>query len=292
MTNPVSRMGLDHPAQSTVGDASLYSRVEAIYSALGNAIQCRWIIIASLANGATVTGQIHGLRLPFPVLKFVAYTAANALDDGTGELTIKEISQLGIVPNGGNPTTQIDVTNNTGGTLTNLRILVKQNLDSIYQRFVDPSLTAGGNVYATLAAAIAAANAGDKIYVKGSETIITLITQSVADLTIEWAPTAKTIIGGSLTAGMNVTGARCRLIAPYLRADSTSCVYALKVAAADCRVINGIVENSAGVTQTAPIQINGGGARAYADIGIIVTGGAVTNDFEDNIGTLRGSFAR
>lgn len=291
MTNPLSRRGYNHPSQSSAGDATLYSNIETIYSSIGNDLMSRWGVISSLANGASAS-FIHGLRLPFPLLKFVAYTSSSATDDGTGELTIKLGSLVTYAPDGTNPTTTVTVTNNSGGTLTNLRILAKQDIDSSSQKFVDPSITAGGNVYAKLADAIAAASAGDTITVRGTETVTTAITQSVADLTIMWAPLAKTVAGGSITSILNITGARCRLVAPYLRVDNTTVTYPLKVAAADCRVMDGIIETNAAVTLTAAVQINSGGNRAKVDLGILVTTGTVTSDFEDNVGTLRGSFAR
>lgn len=295
MTNPVSRAALDHPAQSTTGDASLYSRVEALYFQLGNHLASRWIIISSLANGATTTGRSHGLRVPFPVLGFFYYTAANANDDGTGELT-PIYSGVTVVPTSGNATTQVDVTNNTGGTLTNLRILVLQTSNSFYQRIVDPSLTAGGNVYATLADAISGAVAGDKILVRGTETITAAVTINKADLTIEWSPGAKTVVGSgsTQTVGLvvNGSGPRCRLIAPYLRLDNTTTVYGYRASGQDIRISDGIMQNNGAGTVTAALQVNSGGERCRADIGIIESSGTVTNDFEDNVGTLRGSFAR
>lgn len=291
MTNPVSRMGLDHPDLATAGGASLFARVEALYYALGNAMPTRWLASASLANAATVT-LTHTLRVGFAQLRFAVYTAANSSDDGTAALT-RVLDGVTIIENVTNPTTQIDVTNSTGGTLTNLRILVWQDFSSEYQRVVDPSLTASGRVYATLAAAIAAASAGDKILVKGTHNTTTGVTVNVADLTIAFAPLAKLTSSSTAAFILSVTAARCRLVAPYLRSDGASMVNAIKTSAADTRVTDGIIEsnNAAGITNG--FQVLAGGLRALADIGLVETSGVVTNEFDDaTVMTLRSRIVR
>lgn len=294
MTNPVSRMGLDHPDLATAGGASLFARVETLYKSLANPMSTRWLSAASLANGATTT-LTHGLRIGFAQLRFAVYTASDSNEVGTADHTriLEGASGVSIVETGANPTTQIDIINNSGGTLTNLRVLVWQDFHTDYQRIVDPSLTASGRIYATLAAAIAAAAAGDKILVKGTHNVTSGVAVNVADLTIEWAPLAKLTSSGAATELLSISAARCRLIAPYLRSDGASVTHAIKVSAADLRIVGGIVESNNAAGMTSALQINSGGVRAIADLGLIATSGTITNDFDDTVvQTLRGSFGR
>lgn len=288
MSTP-GRIAWTHPDLGTAGGSVLWTQINTLWGTAGDDLGGRWLSFSAVANSGVVTFT-HNFGVPFSEIEARFFTGSSA--------PFSWLDGCSFAANGTNPTTQIDVTfPGSGGPFTGFA-WIRQTTGSNPRRparIVDPSQTANGNVYATLASAIAAAVAGDHIYVKGTETLTALVTQSVADVTIEWAPGAKTVVGSSSsqTAGLSITGARCRLLAPYIRVDNTAAVYAIKTSAADTRILDGIVEtNNAGLTLTAPLQINSGGARCKAEYGILVTSGAVTNDFEDNVGTLRGSFAR
>ena len=329
-TTDVSRLILAHPDLGTLGGAGLHAQILAIYKKIGDNLSSRILVNLNVLNAATATFE-HDFRAPFGELRWDLYLAASTDPYDLTRISSSSspaLSAFTVSATAGFVTTKIDVLNSSGAT-RNLVLVVHmdplklaegdvQDVDvttvaptdgqtmtydtasgkwkpvsvARFNKIVDPSATAGGYVYTTLEAAIAAASAGDLILVKGTETVTTAITQNIADLTIEWKQGAKTVAGGSITSILNVTGARCRLIAPYFRVDNTTVTYPLKVAAADCRVTDGIVETNAAVTVTAAIQINAGGTRAFANLGILNTTGTVTNDFEDNVGTLRGSFGR
>lgn len=174
--------------------------------------------------------------------------------------------------------------------------LAKLEKHSVYERIVDPTATPAGRVYATLALALAAAEDGDRILVRGSHAITAGLTLSdyVANgIEIEWAPEAYLTIAGTATRGLVVDVPRARLIRPWLRASGTALAYAIEIAAADCRVERGILEvNNVALALSAALLVSTGGERSLAELGINVLAGTVSADFEDNVGSLRGSFAR
>ena len=126
MTNPLSRTGFNHPAQSTAGDGSLYTSIEAIYQAIGDDLTSRWFTSPSLANGATVT-LTHSLNLAFVDLDFRFYTYTGTFTSNITALTRATRGPAGVsvIANVTNPTTQIDVTNNTGGTISLATLVVQ-----------------------------------------------------------------------------------------------------------------------------------------------------------------------
>lgn len=119
MTNPLSRFGFNHPAQGAVGDAALYSNIEAIYQGIGDALTSRFFTSASVTSGSTVT-LTHGLNLAFTELDFRFYTYTGSFTANSTALTRATRGPAGVsvIANVTNPTTQIDVTNNTGGTIS------------------------------------------------------------------------------------------------------------------------------------------------------------------------------
>lgn len=123
MTNPLSRRGLNHPAQDRQDYAQLYADVEALYQTLGDDSLSRWFTSPSLANGATVT-LVHGLNLAFSELDFRFYTYTGTFTANTTPIT-RLPTGITVAPTSGFATTKIDVTNNTGGTIS-LATLVLQ----------------------------------------------------------------------------------------------------------------------------------------------------------------------
>lgn len=118
MTTPLSRMRFTHPTQGQAGDATLYSQIEVIYQAIGDAMPFRWFTSASLANGATVT-LTHNFLLAFAEMQFRFYTYTGTFGPTTA-LTrqAQGASGVSVIANVTNPTTQVDITNNTGGTIS------------------------------------------------------------------------------------------------------------------------------------------------------------------------------
>lgn len=116
MTNPLSRMGFNHPVQGAPGDATLYSNIETIYQTIGDAMPFRWFLAPSLANGAELN-LVHSLNLAFSELTFRVYTYTGTFSANTTALT-RVKTGFTVAADGTNPTTTTDFTNTSGGTLS------------------------------------------------------------------------------------------------------------------------------------------------------------------------------
>jgi hypothetical protein len=115
MSTIVSRLQLDHPALGAAGGSGLHAAVEAIYTKIGNNISSRILVALNLNNLATAT-LTHDFLTAFGNLRYDLYlydevtTALTRLDDVSSPLR----SAFAVTANGTNPTTQIDVVNNSG----------------------------------------------------------------------------------------------------------------------------------------------------------------------------------
>jgi len=113
----VSRLVLTHPALGTTGGAGLHASIEAIYAKIGNNISTRILTAVGLANAATATVE-HSMKTAFGEFRYDLYlynTATLALTRVTSA-TSPSLSQFTIIANVTNPTTHIDITNNSGAT--------------------------------------------------------------------------------------------------------------------------------------------------------------------------------
>jgi hypothetical protein len=158
----VSRLQLDHPALDDPGGNALHTQVEDLYIKIGDNLSARYFEVIGLANSGTTT-LTHNFKMPFDELAFKIYALAGA----GGELTVTDEDQYDIVANGGNPTTQIDVTNNTGGVST-FAVLMQSiggtgGGQNSYSIVVD---AAGGGDYLTIKEGIEAATAGQSVYIR------------------------------------------------------------------------------------------------------------------------------
>jgi len=113
----VSRLVLTHPALGTTGGAGLHASIEAIYAKIGNNISTRILTAVGLANAATATVE-HSMKTAFEEFRYDLYlynTVTLALTRVTSA-TSPSLSQFTIIANVTNPTTHIDITNNSGAT--------------------------------------------------------------------------------------------------------------------------------------------------------------------------------
>ena len=170
----VSRLKLDHPALDDPGGNALHTQVEGLYIKIGNSLSARYFEGIAVANGATVIFD-HNFKMPFDELAFKVYLLAGA----GGELTVTTESDYAIVATPGNLTTQISVTNNSGGVST-FAVLI-QSLggaggggQTLYDVVVD---AAGGGDYVNLKTAYDTEPAGTTIYIRnGSYSVSAFIT--------------------------------------------------------------------------------------------------------------------
>ena len=161
----VSRLELDHPALDDPGGNALHTQVEGLYIKIGDNLSARYFEGIAVANGATVIFD-HNFKMPFDELAFKVYLLAGA----GGELTVTTETDYDIVATPGNLTTQISVTNNSGGVST-FAVLI-QSLGGaggggggteLYDVVVD---AAGGGDYTEIRAAILAEPTYSKIFIK------------------------------------------------------------------------------------------------------------------------------
>lgn len=139
----VSRLEVDHPDLGHDAGALLHSRVRNAWTKFGDHMDSRFFIQDALADSASVDFD-HNFKTEFEDLKFDLYER----DTGTGELTrIKvggtpDLDDFTVVATPGDATTQIRITNNTGGPV-DLAIVVSQRGASEV-RFVDQFFAAAG----------------------------------------------------------------------------------------------------------------------------------------------------
>jgi len=136
----------------------------------------------------------------------------------------------------------------------------------------------GSGSFATLTAALAAAAAGDSIFINRDTTEPTGdLTVSVADIRIECKQGVKVQLSGAMTNGLRLTGARIWLENFRLSLAPTGAqARGVSVEAADCRV-DALVEYTTAQTLTDLLHVTSGGLRTYAQIGVNRTAGTITN---------------
>lgn len=149
-----------------------------------------------------------------------------------------------------------------------------------YNLYVHPTIVAP-NYYATLALALAAASAGDRILVLGSYTITSVETISLSDILVEFLPNVKITINAAIK-GLTISGNDVQLIRPqYISAFVGTVTAGIEISGNDCNVERAKVEsNNAGTTITDAFLISGAMNRIT---GIAkATLGAITNTITDN----------
>lgn len=126
----ISRLQLDHPALGAAGGAGLHASITAIYQKLGDNMSTRILTAIGLANGATATVE-HDFKDAFVDMRYDLYlynTGTTALTRITAS-TSPSLSQFTIIANVTNPTTHIDITNNSGASRDLALILI---VDPVY----------------------------------------------------------------------------------------------------------------------------------------------------------------
>ena len=119
----VGRLELDHPNLGTSGGQSLWDAINDIYIKLGDACNPRFYRVETLGDGASVDLD-HNYQVAFDQIRYDLYD----WNTGDGELTrIADTSGYTVEATPGNESTQIRVTNNTGGAV-----------DIVVQLFNDP----------------------------------------------------------------------------------------------------------------------------------------------------------
>lgn len=143
----------------------------------------------------------------------------------------------------------------------------------------------GPGSYATLAAAVAAAVAGDSILVcRDTTEAAGDVTINVADIRVTWMPNATTLLSGAMTNGLRLTAARIKLDKMQLKLQpSATQARGVSIEAADCDVV-GRVETNTAQTFTDLVHITSGGARAFVRVGVLRTLGTITNLETNNDG--------
>lgn len=107
----ISRLKLDHPPLATTGGSGLHAQIAAIYQKIGDGMNSRFFW-QNLTNGSSADFD-HNLNVPFAELRYELYD----YDDTTGVLTrINPTTGFTIVGTPSFTTTQVRVTNSTGGT--------------------------------------------------------------------------------------------------------------------------------------------------------------------------------
>jgi len=111
----VSRLKLDHPALGTAGGAGLHASIEAIYKKLGDNIADRILTAVDLDDAGTAVLE-HNFKTDFANLRWDLYL----YDEATTALTLitkstsPSLSQFTVAANGSDPTTHVDLVNNSG----------------------------------------------------------------------------------------------------------------------------------------------------------------------------------
>lgn len=132
-TTNVSRLVLAHPVLGEPGGAGLHAAITAMYKKLGDNISSRIIAYVGLANGATVTLE-HDFRVAFADLRYDLFILTGTDPYDLTRVTDSSTplrSQFTIIANVTNPTTHIDVTNNSGASRDFAVVL---EMDPIYIR--------------------------------------------------------------------------------------------------------------------------------------------------------------
>lgn len=153
------------------------------------------------------------------------------------------------------------------------------------------------DAYATLAAAIAAASAGDSILVMGSYSITAAETLNVADVKITFMPGVKvTITGAIATAALIIDAARAQVLGAYYLANFSGTLGAFMrftSNAKDANIARTYIEAAnAGLTVTQSFEFQASSARNFvsgsqlASAGTIST--AVSDSGTDNDYAIRG----
>ncbi len=123
----VGRLQLAHPDLGHDGGTGLHTKVRNAWTKLGDNINGRFFTVDALADAASQDFE-HNFKCLFDELQVLLYQR----DTGTGELTrinaasSPAIGDFGIVAKVGSETTQVTVTNNTGGP-EDLAVIVIQN---------------------------------------------------------------------------------------------------------------------------------------------------------------------
>lgn len=152
-----------------------------------------------------------------------------------------------------------------------------------FNRFVDGATALGGNSYATLTAAIAAASAGDRILVRQSYSRTSAETINVNGILIEFQSNVKiTFTAGS--QGLVISGNDVQLINPWIVADFTGTLsQGIEIDGDDCFVDRAKVEaNDAAVTITDAFKLGANVDRAYINGLCKATAGTITNNITDS----------
>jgi len=303
----VSRLQLDHPALGTAGGAGLHTSVENLYKKLGDNIADRFFTITGLADTAN-TDLEHNYKTAFDDLRIDLYL----WNTGTGELTqindtsTPAISQFTIAATPGFLTSKVRVTNNSGaprdlavvmlhdpinlGELENVTLTSPANTDvltfnsglgkwvngnptvlakNFYNKFIGPSET-----YTTIAAAMAAAAAGDRFLITGNVTETAAITPGFDNLVIDQVPSAVVDmnLAGKIVNDVRV-GTRMSLSLTWQ--NTAAAVTDLLTLGSECRYDLGIVAANADATAiTNLIGAYGSGTVAnvtYKDFNTVVT---------------------
>jgi len=171
----VSRLQIDHPALDDPGGAPLHTQVENNFIKIGDNLSARYFEGIAVGNGATVIFD-HNFKMPFDELAFKVYLLAGA----GGELTVTTESDYDIVATPGNLTTQISVTNNSGGVST-FAVLIQSiggagggGGQTLYDVIID---AAGNGDYVDFKTAIETEPVDTTFYIRNGAYAETVLTQ-------------------------------------------------------------------------------------------------------------------
>lgn len=118
MATDVSRLILSHPDLGAAGGAGLHASITAMYKKIGDNMSSRMLITLSLANSATATVE-HDFRDAFSDMRWDLYIIASTDPYDFTRITSSSspaLSSFAVAANITNPTTQIDITNNSGSS--------------------------------------------------------------------------------------------------------------------------------------------------------------------------------
>jgi len=116
VTTSVGRLQLLHPNLGEPGGSDLHTAVRAAWTRISDSSNSRYFSQAALADAASVDFE-HNFKTAFGELRYMLYS----WNTGTGELTrivtggSPDLANFTIAATPGSLTTQIRVTNNTGG---------------------------------------------------------------------------------------------------------------------------------------------------------------------------------
>lgn len=115
----VSRLILAHPDLGSAGGAPLHASITAMYKKLGDNMSSRMLIALNVTAPGGVATLNHDFRDAFADMRWDLYLVASTDPYDFTRITATSspsLSQFTVAANGTNPTTQIDVTNNSGST--------------------------------------------------------------------------------------------------------------------------------------------------------------------------------